>query len=255
MSIWATKRRLGYIAGGLFLVAVVVVVPTFFVVYRPPTCTDGKINQGEQGIDCGGPCKRLCPTAALEPIVSWRRFFTIAPGQYSALAYIQNPNVNSMPKSPVQYTFKLYDKNNVLLAERKGEAVIYPNRNTPIFESGFSVGNLVPSRVSFELNSVPEWVRVEGVYPNITATDPLLTREETSPKLEGFLVNKEFSEFRRIPVIAIVYDVDGNAIAASRTVVDYLGKNERAPFYFTWPNPFPAEVGQREFLPLLNPIQ
>jgi RHS repeat-associated protein len=27
-----------------------------------PTCTDGIQNQGEQGIDCGGPCSGLCPT-------------------------------------------------------------------------------------------------------------------------------------------------------------------------------------------------
>lgn len=252
MSIWATKRRLAYVAAGLIALSFVVIVPTFFLVYRPPTCTDGKVNQGEQGIDCGGPCKTICPTAALAPIVSWRRFFTVSPGMYSAVAYVQNPNVNSMPKDPVVYRFKLYDKNNVLLAERVGEAVIYPNRNTPIFESGFAVGNLVPSRVAFELSPVTEWIKVEGIYPNITATDPLLTRVETSPKLEGYLVNKEFSEFRRIPVIAIVYDIEGNAMAASRTVVDYLGKNEKAPFYFTWPNPFPGEVGQREFIPLLN---
>jgi hypothetical protein len=28
------------------------------------TCSDGRQNQGEQGIDCGGPCANQCPTCA-----------------------------------------------------------------------------------------------------------------------------------------------------------------------------------------------
>jgi hypothetical protein len=28
------------------------------------TCSDGRQNQGEQGIDCGGPCDALCPSCA-----------------------------------------------------------------------------------------------------------------------------------------------------------------------------------------------
>ena len=28
------------------------------------TCSDGKQNQGEQGIDCGGPCPAICPSCA-----------------------------------------------------------------------------------------------------------------------------------------------------------------------------------------------
>jgi hypothetical protein len=28
------------------------------------TCSDGRMNQGEQGIDCGGPCNTICPSCA-----------------------------------------------------------------------------------------------------------------------------------------------------------------------------------------------
>jgi hypothetical protein len=255
MNIWATERRLLYIGGIILFLAIVVALPTFFTVYRPPSCTDGKLNQGEAGVDCGGPCKNLCPTEALAPIVSWRRFFEVSPGVYSALAYIQNPNVNSIPKTAVPYSFKFYDSENVQIAERVGEVEVVPNRNTPVFEPNINVGTLVPTRVTFELGKVSEWVKIEGVYPNIVTTDPLLTRADTSPKLSGTLVNKDFVEYRRVPVIGIIYDTDGNAIAASRTVVDYIGKNDSEQFFFTWPKPFKKEVGQRELVPILFPLK
>ena len=38
--------------------------PKLGICYIPPTCTDGAQNQGEGGIDCGGPCPNACPTCS-----------------------------------------------------------------------------------------------------------------------------------------------------------------------------------------------
>ena len=34
--------------------------PTLQVCYDPPTCGDGRQDQGETGVDCGGPCPTIC---------------------------------------------------------------------------------------------------------------------------------------------------------------------------------------------------
>lgn len=252
---WAFRRKFVYLAFTIAVLVIVIVVPTFFVVYRPPTCVDGKKNQGELGIDCGGPCKLLCSAEALEPIVVWKRFFNISPGVYSATAYIQNPNVNYISKGSVGYRFRLYSDKNVLLAERIGEVEIVPNRNIPVFEPNILVGNLIPSRVAFELDKVSEWEKTDAEYPSITATDPVLSREDSTPRLSATLNNADFAEFRNVPVVAILYDVDGNAIGASRTVVEYLGRNSKQQIFFSWPQPFGKAISQRELIPIIRPLR
>lgn len=38
--------------------------PQLTVCYGPATCSDGLQNQGEGGVDCGGPCANACPTCS-----------------------------------------------------------------------------------------------------------------------------------------------------------------------------------------------
>ena len=57
----------------IVILAIILIVglPAFLLLYKAPTCFDGKQNQGEGGIDCGGPCVKLCPSAFLPPEVIW----------------------------------------------------------------------------------------------------------------------------------------------------------------------------------------
>ena len=65
--------------------------------HKTPTCFDGVKNQNEKGLDCGGVCTRICSGDISTPIVMWQRVFQVTPGVYSAVAYIQNPNVLNRP--------------------------------------------------------------------------------------------------------------------------------------------------------------
>ena len=55
---WAAKKQLTYL---LFaLVAVAGLIAAIWLNITAPSCTDGKQNQDEQGIDCGGVCAKEC---------------------------------------------------------------------------------------------------------------------------------------------------------------------------------------------------
>ena len=135
MALWATKRKVTYLSIALSVLVILAAVPISLSLYRPPTCLDGRQNQGEDGVDCGGPCQLLCKSKTLEPIVLWQRFFKVSPGVYNAVAYVQNPNVNSAAYN-VPYVFRLYDARNLIIYERKGITAIAPRVTTPVFESG-----------------------------------------------------------------------------------------------------------------------
>ena len=58
------------------------------------TCLDGKKNQGEIGIDCGGPCKTKCQDlSSLQPIqVSQKQMVNAGLNVYDVLISVHNPN-------------------------------------------------------------------------------------------------------------------------------------------------------------------
>ena len=248
---WASKRKTLYVLVAVVFLVIVLGVPSFFAVYRAPTCSDGQQNQGELGIDCGGPCKNLCQEKALSPIILWQRVFKVTPGSYNAIAYIENPNVTA-GASGVAYIFRLYDKNNVLISERTGQADLLPNKTFPIFESNVPAGQKIPTRVTFEFTKAPFWTTKDSLLPEIAVTGVVFSREDTTPHLEATIENRSVKNVANLPVVAIMYDTDGNAIAASRTVVDFLTKKSSLPLVFTWPEPFTKSISKKEITPILS---
>ena len=127
MVSWSTRRKSLYIIGTMLVFLFALALPVWFVTYKAPSCTDGLKNQGELGIDCGGPCSLLCKAHALDPIVRWQRAFKVKDGVYNALAYVENPNLDSGVRK-ISYRFKLYDSGNLLIYERQGSTFIPPKK-------------------------------------------------------------------------------------------------------------------------------
>src|SRR3989344_2930318 len=162
MASWSTRRKTLYLS--LFLLAglILVGVPLFLYFYDAPTCTDGKQNADEEGVDCGGSCPTICTFQAVPPVVLWARGFSIAPGVWSVVALVENPNFNA-EAFDVPYVFKIRDERNILIYERKGRVYIPPKTVFPIFESGIITGARVPQKTFFEFSASPDWVRTDSV--------------------------------------------------------------------------------------------
>lgn len=245
MLSWSLRRQLLIAGIAILFVLFVIALPTFFVVYRAPSCSDGKQNQKEAGVDCGGPCSLLCKAAALQPIVHWQRVFPATGGVWNALAYVENPNLASGVRR-IGYLFKLYDAGNILIAERRGETDIPPRKVFGIFEGGISVGERTPTRVAFEFTEAPPWDKTVSPNPELRISDHALSRLDTSPRLDATLSNANLFSVLNIEVVAVVYDGEGNAIAASRTQVGKLAPKTSVPLVFTWPSPFPGRPSRVE---------
>ena len=241
LSSWAAKRRLIYLLVFSTVVVIIVGIPLFNYLYRPPTCTDGMQNQDELGIDCGGSCPRLCSVDVLEPIVHWQRFFEVVPTLYSAVAYVENPNTKAGAHD-VGYSFKFYDSDNILLYERKSEIDIPPRKTFAVFEHSVNILSRKPAKATFEFTSVPLWDKDFPEDPVIPVTNKDLKDESISPKLFITLENPFVHVLNDVEVTALIYDTKGNAVAVSQTVVDEIPKDGESQAAFTWPQPFPSEV-------------
>lgn len=236
MSSWSTQRKFTYLGIFFAFVFLTVIVPIFFVFHKQPSCFDGKQNGDEKDVDCGGSCQLLCKADSLPPNVIWSRAFKVKEGVYSAVAYLENRNIAS--EATAAYIFKFYDKDNVLISSREGITFIPRNKAFAVFESDIETTDKVPYRVSFDFKNKIIWRNSLGDEPEITVINKSLKSEDTTPRVDALIENFSLDTIPRVEAVAIVYDSEENAIAASRTFVDDLPRSQSTPITFTWPAPF-----------------
>jgi hypothetical protein len=245
---WSGRRRTAYTSFTFLFLLIIAGAIFYFFLYKAPTCSDGSQNGGEEGIDCGGICPIICTFQTLEPVVLWSRAFMVADGVYNVLAYVENPNADvGVPR--IAYTFKVFDKKNILIAERKGETFISANGISPIFEGGINTGEREPAITFFELGNDIEWVTKDNPITMLKVVNKALSNAETLPRIDATLQNNSTEEFSDIEVIATIFDLNDNAIASSKTFVNLLPKKSSQKIVFTWPKSFQSPVARIEIIP------
>lgn len=237
---WSTKRKLIYLGAILGVIFLFVVLPLIFSFYEKPTCFDGDKNQNESGVDCGGSCEKICDFEVIDPVVSWSRVFKISDNVWSAMAYVENPNINAKTES-INYVFRLRDSSGNLLMEREGSTFIPNKRVVAIFEPNLRPESGVPARADFEFLGKGEWKKDSMPPLEISIRNQRLSRLEDSPRLEAELENQSLVNIPRLEVAAIIFDGEGNALGASRTFVDNFSRGTLRDIVFTWPIPFPVQ--------------
>ncbi len=256
MSQWAKRRqrRLLFIIGLLVLIVLGLII--FSLTNKQPTCFDRIQNGSETGVDCGGGCQNICLAEAHDIVVWWERPFKVANGVYNVVAYFENQNLDAGIKD-LAYEFRLYNKNNILVSEPiVGSTFIEPNKRSAIFEPGIQTGQDEAYTVFFKTSVNKTWEKIDNTYAfNLFQVgEPVLTNQEVAPKLQAPIKNVSLENFREVPVIAIIYNQKGNAIASSRTFVDEIKQGGTANVYFSWPEPFNDTVSKIEIIPRVDPF-
>lgn len=237
MVSWSTKRKTLYGGGVVLVLAIIFAISFFGFFYQAPSCTDGKQNGDETGVDCGGSCTNICESDSLAPVVYWAKAFNISGNVYNIAAYVENPNVNS-ENLKATYEFKVFDDRNILLGARDGETFIPKNKKFIVFEPGFIIPNRVPKYVEFTFTSFSTWQKDDSVEPDISVAYSPLAGTSTAPRITGTISNNSFQDVGGVELVALVQDSNENAVAVSRTFVDSLPQQSLQDFVFTWQKPF-----------------
>ncbi len=223
----------------------------FFFFYKKPTCSDTIQNQGEAGVDCGGPCAKLCREAYLDPVIEWVRWQkNQSSGSYNIIAYVNNNNIGVATYA--DYSFKMYDKDNLLLYSGKGNTFIPSEINSVLFIDNIGIGDRVPARITVSFSKNFSWIN----YPNntdISIVKKDLNEAEDRPKLTAVLKNNGLNAVKNIEPIAILYDTNANSIAFSKTFVDYIGAGKTAEIVYTWPQKFSEKINSIEIIAKILP--
>lgn len=251
---WSSKKRLSYLLiVFLFIIAVSSLIGIFiFYKFYKGTCFDKKQNQKETGIDCGGPCGP-CAYGLKDPVIIWTRFLkqTDDPDshKYSIAALINNPNLN-WGSEEIAYSFKLFDENNLLLAEREGKTFLNPKQEFIIFENSINTGEKESKKAFASIYPINNWKYLQKSPPEFTVTKK--TFDKNSGILEIELKNESSYDVSNIFVSADLADKDGNIFAASATKIDRISAFSKEKAFFTWLVKFSEEPSQIEVIPRIN---
>jgi hypothetical protein len=246
---WGTRKRNFIILIFSTIVFFVLAIFAGIYFYEEPTCFDRKQNGNETGIDCGGSCDLLCSFSTTDPIIHWVRYFKIAEGIYSVIAYVENQNTNASVKN-LPYTFKLYDSRGVVLIEKEGLINLNAKQIIPIAETGLKTGELEPVRVSFDFTKQIVWQKDETTRPTLIIKDEQIVPDKEVQKITAEAMNSSLEDVKNVTFLVIVYDQNNNAIASSATQVDEIRGGETMNLLFTWPTLFTDQISRFEIIPL-----
>lgn len=234
-STWAKQRKFILFLTFLFLIASVVSIVFFGIFFNVPSCSDGKQNQNEIGIDCGGACLNSCEIGPKPVVDVWVRAFPLASTDevnvYSAVAYIENQNLDLYSPS-IQYEFTFFDEKGNLVRRASDFTAVMPGI-TAVFVPHVVAGVRKISGASFRfvnpVQLIPLNSKLDFEFSNKNIGDKTVsvTVQNTS---NLSLINMDF--------VAIVYDELGVAIAASRSFKENILAGESFDLVFTWPNEF-----------------
>ncbi len=240
------KLVFGAIYGVLFLC----VVYLLYLPFKPPeTCTDGKKNQNETGIDCGGVCGACVVEPILENIqvVETAWVFAGKGNEYDIVGKISNPN-NDYGASSVPYTFRILDASGGVLAEYQGTSFILPKETKYIVETGLALPSK-PSRVEMVLKDVA-WEKFAG-YKERPALDVYNRSFERTSGInfgvaKGLVVNNSPFDFTNIGIVVVLRDGNGKVVALHKTDTQTLRSGQQRDFTLPWPDPFQGDVEKVE---------
>jgi len=237
------------------VVAVVFGVIAFFFASRflpSPTCFDNRKNQGELGVDCGGPCGPCELKNPKSLTVFWTRLAHADSGVYDAVALVENPNeVLSSPS--LQYEFAFFDATGEI-GRRTGSTFIFPQERIYVVEPDITLSR-EPVRVEFKIIS-SDWQVGQVVLPILVVENRQYRIRETAGRrqsaVEATIANTSPFDFRRMETSVVVLDKDGNVMGANRVVNENIGAGSTIDVLSLWPSELSGDAATIEVRPRVN---
>jgi hypothetical protein len=192
----------------LFLFAGIIWVFYLWFFQPPPTCFDGKKNQNEQGIDCGGVCSKICIPSTIQPLAisSAPMIVRSTPQSISILAEVRNPNGGYAAEN-FSYQFTIYGRDDKVLGEAEGTSYIYGGeiKNIGVFNLPF------PDVQSVEVTlGDPEWVQADSFQkPALVIQTQETVASPSDIQANGKFVNNDTISIPEVTVFAVFYNSSG----------------------------------------------
>jgi len=247
---WAARRRfiILFIIGATAVAFLTVVLIATFT--KAPSCSDGAQNQGEAGIDCGGPCAYLCTAQMQPPKVLFTRALSNGAGRTDIIALVENKNA-AVAKN-ILYKVQV-SAGKFVIQEVSGTLDLPPGATVPVFIPGIFSGTQKVATAFLTIDSSSlRWFSIDTrsrVVPLVSG--PKQTGTPDAPRIEAILTNPGAVALANVRVVVLVRNASADVIAASETIVPVIRAQDTATAIFTWNNAFSDMHASIEVVPII----
>lgn len=238
------SRRLKQIIYGLFFIVVFSFFGFLFylVFLKPaPTCFDGIQNQKEEGVDCGGPCTKICLPATLQPIAIQKvQLFYPDRLHISLLAILENRNPDYAVKN-FKYVFRTYTKDDQLVDTFFGESFIYAGEVKYLAEVRLTASSTLAKYAELEIKDT-DWVPAEEFSrPNLVFQNWQVENDLSQLIIKGMIANRDVISFSKVKIVGALINNLGKIVGISQTEIEKIAPGEVTPFVIY--HPFISDIG------------
>lgn len=215
------------------------------------TCFDGKQNQNEGGIDCGGICSQMCiENVTGQPLViEEATAFLAGEGSYDAVMRVTNPN-NAVGAKTFRYRLELLDARGQVVGETKGESWVLPQETKTLLAFGV-VASESPAKTVLTIEDVT-WTKLVNydIEPKLGVYNQTYLPSSRSGELggvaTGLITNESDYDFRLVTIKVVLRDASGKPLAINQTDRRTFLSGEQHSFRLVWPAPFGGGVSTVE---------
>lgn len=231
-------KQLIYGALYLLIIAGIVYIPTR-IFKAAPSCSDGILNQDEEGVDCGGSCQD-CAILSLKPIVVLPKVIQNPLNLNKTILFteLRNPNA-AYGASAFTYSVVFYGKNNEVLSTYSQDSLIYAGEVT--YRTDLTLDVPFDQITRVEGSSVnPRWKSLaEMISPKTQVRDLQARFEDERGRLviTGIIKNDNAFDIRRAVIHALVSQTGGGVVGVSKAIVQDLTPLEDRAFEIFMPVP------------------
>jgi hypothetical protein len=245
---WRLRKQIIY---GLIIFLIFFFASFFiFLKIRGPviaTCFDGKKNQGEEGIDCGGPCSP-CEIKYAEPLKIYPIKYLVYSNSIDIVGLLENPNKNLALKK-IKYYFEIYDFDVILKATTTlKETTLEPETKKYLLEINYPKPKFTLGEIKLKIiePQKEDFIKKEKEEILVSYYNEKIISENGKWKIQLSLFNKSFQK-QDFEVIGLVYSQDNNLIAVGRTKV-FLNPQEIKDIFIFLPELLAKPAGFEIYL-------
>lgn len=253
----------------LILFAILIVLWPRFQ-QKEDACYNGKLDFGEDEIDCGGICSISCAPPEKPPIVEdvkieWVRALKDGNNNYDLTAKIYNTN-RHWGATSVNYKFLIYDNSNEVVDIIRGSTYIVPLGFSEgkgvkyVIENNYAYDKEI-TKVDFEFDNF-RWSEVKDILalPEL-GVDTIMVKDREYGRVEsgngyyyvyGVTNNTSKYSFRTVDIYAVLYDEQNEPIAAGKTDQWTVGSGGGWEFRIFWNDKLDREVASVDYVAETN---
>ncbi|MGC9046853.1 MAG: hypothetical protein ACP5IC_01920 [Minisyncoccia bacterium] len=197
----------------------------------PATCFDNIQNQGETGVDCGGPCEP-CVIKNVQPLTISNNIKVLNNGSYQAvLVQISNNNIDVDAQNFV-YTVSFYDNNGHIINSQDGNDFIAAGSQK--YLDLFNTGNNFVAKATLQIVTTTWVLSDQSSKPNVILQNLQYTTTTNSVEISGKVVNQNsFDVWAKI--LAIINTTANTNLFVYHTVINNISSLQSNDFHITVP--------------------